>query len=210
MVYKTQSKISGPIEIKEQLGDYTLQVDGLIQSGGMIKDIWKKALGRFKIARFAGFLRNDELRIKNVLVLGLGGGTVVQLIKARWPEAKIVSVEIDPEIIKVGKNFFGLGKIENLEIINADAIQWVAGFQGGKFDLILVDLYIGGNFPREVASDEFLKEIKKLLSKEGAVIFNRLISPSEDLAGFEEKLKKHFSSLETIETHTNLLFFARS
>jgi len=205
-VYKTQSKISGPIEVKEQLGRYTLHVGGLIQSGGIIKNIWGKALGRISYKVYS---------IQRVLVLGLGGGTVVQLMKARWPEAKIVSIEIDSEIIKIGKKYFRLGEIENLEIINADAIKWVKRFNvlkhyNKKFDLIIVDLYVGGKFPIKAGSNEFLKNLKKLLSKEGRIIFNRLISPSEDLEGFEEKLKNHFSSLEIIETHTNLLFFARS
>ena len=204
-VYKTKSKISGSIEIKEQLGKYTLHVQDLIQSGGMIKNIWGKVLGRISYKVYS---------IQRVLVLGLGGGTVIQLIKARYPEAKIIGVEIDPEIIKISKNFFGLGKIENLKIVNADAIKWVAdydiSYHRSRFDLIIVDLYIGSKFPQEVASDEFLKNLKKLFSKKGIIIFNRLVSPSEDLAGFEEKLKKHFSFLKTIETHTNLLFLARS
>jgi len=204
-VYQTKSKISGEIVIKEQLSKYTLHVGGLIQSGGIIRGIWKKALDRFKIY---------DLRFKNVLILGLGGGTVVQLIEACYPKAKITGVEIDPEIIKIGKKYFRLGEIENLEIINANAIKWVKRFNVLKhynnFDLIIIDLYIGSKFPEKVASEAFLKELKKLLSKEGRIIFNRLISPSEDLAGFEEKLRKHFSFLKTIETHTNLLFFARS
>lgn len=197
-VYKTESKISGEVEVKEQIGNYTLHVGGLIQSGGIIEGIWKKAL---KILQYS----NGPI-FQNVLVLGLGGGTVVQLIKAHYPKAKITGIEIDPEIIKIGKKFFGLEKTENLKIINADAIKWAAGFQDSKFDLILVDLYIGGNFPEKVASDKFLKKLKKLLSEEGRIIFNRLISPSEDLAGFEGKLRRHFSSLEIIETYTNLLF----
>lgn len=200
-VYKTKSKISGEIVIKEQFGKYTLHVGGLIQSGGIIKNIWGKALGRISYKVYS---------IQRVLVLGLGGGTVVQLIKARYPEAKIVGVEIDPEIIKVGKKFFKLDRIDNLEIINDDAIKWVDDYQKNKFDLILVDLYIGGEFTQGVASEKFLKKLKKLLSKKGIIIFNRLVSPSEDLAGFEERLKKHFSFLKTIETHTNLLFLARS
>mgnify|MGYP001044246185 CR=1 FL=1 len=203
-VYKIKSKISGEVVVKEQFGKYTLHVQDLIQSGGIIKEIWGKAFQRVQ----------GEFSILNCLVLGLGGGTVVQLIKACSPKAKIVSVEIDPEIIKIGKKFFGLGEIRNLEVVNADAIKWVAdydeSYHRSRFDLVLVDLYIGGKFPKEATTNEFLKRLKKLLSKNGKVIFNRLISPGEDLAGFEEKLKKHFSFLEMIKTHTNLFFLARS
>lgn len=211
-VYKTKSKISGPIEVKEQLGKYTLHVGGLIQSGGIIKGIWRKALNRFKIARFAGFLRNDDLRFKNVLVFGLGGGTVVQLIKARFPEAKIIGIEIDPEIIKIGKKFFSLGKIENLKIINANAINWVKRFyvlkhRNKKFDLIIVDLYVGDKFPKEVASNEFLKNLKKLLSKDGTVIFNQL--KNKDGGKLKQSLTTIFPQVEALDLRTNLFLICR-
>lgn len=202
-VYKTESKISGPIEVKEQLGNYTLHVDGLIQSGGIIEGIWKKPLKQ---------VTHNKLHVTRCLVLGLGGGTVVQLIKARWPEAKIIGVEIDPEIIKIGKKYFRLNEIKNLEIINADAVNWVKRFyvlkhRNKKFDLIIVDLYIGDRFSSQVASNEFLKNLKKLLSKNGIIIFNRLISPSEDLEGFEEKLRNCFSKINKLDTRTNLFLF---
>jgi len=198
-VYKTKSKISGEIVVKEQLGDYTLHVQGLIQSGGIIKGIWKKPL------RFA----QGKLSVSNCLILGLGGGTVVQLIKNRWPEAKIIGVEIDPEIIKIGRKFFGLGEIKNLEIIKANAFKWVDGHfndlnHQSKFDLIIIDLYLGKEFPKEVESEEFLKNLKKLLAKKGLVIFNWLKGKSEKQ--FEEKVKKIFPAIERIETPTNLFF----
>ena len=198
-VYKTKSKISGEIVVKEQLGDYTLHVQGLIQSGGIIKGIWKKPL------RFA----QGKLSVSNCLILGLGGGTVVQLIKNRWPEAKIIGVEIDPEIIKIGRKFFGLGEIKNLEIIKANAFKWVDGHfndlnHQSKFDLIIIDLYLGKEFPKEVESEEFLKNLKKLLAKKGLVIFNWLKGKSEKQ--FEEKIKKIFPAIERIETPTNLFF----
>ena len=198
-VFKTKSKINGEIVVKEQLGDYTLHVQGLIQSGGIIKGIWKKPL------RFA----QGKLSVSNCLILGLGGGTVVQLIKNRWPEAKIIGVEIDPEIIKIGRKFFGLGEIKNLEIIKANAFKWVDGHfndlnHQSKFDLIIIDLYLGKEFPKEVESEEFLKNLKKLLAKKGLVIFNWLKGKSEKQ--FEEKIKKIFPAIERIETPTNLFF----
>ena len=198
-VFKTKSKINGEIVVKEQLGDYTLHVQGLIQSGGIIKGIWKKPL------RFA----QGKLSVSNCLILGLGGGTVVQLIKNRWPEAKIIGVEIDPEIIKIGRKFFGLGEIKNLEIIKANAFKWVDGHfndlnHQSKFDLIIIDLYLGKEFPKEVESEEFLKNLKKLLAKKGLVIFNWLKGKSEKQ--FEEKIKEIFPAIEKIETPTNLFF----
>jgi len=163
-----------------------------------------------------------------VLILGLGGGTVVQLIaghsarphfcsrkkvKAQYPEAKIIGVEIDPEIVKIGKKFFGLDEFQNLKIITADAINWVEtcfndlNHCNEKFDLILVDLYIGDKFPPKAASDEFLKGIKKLLSKKGIAIFNQLKNGDE--GKLQQNLTPIFSQVESLDLKTNLFLICR-
>lgn len=213
-VYKTKSKISGPIEVKEQLGQHSLHVQGMIQSGGIVKKVWAKALKK---------VQSQKLKVKSCLILGLGGGTAVHLIKQRWPEAKIVGIEIDPKIVKVGKRFFDLNKFKDLKIITADAIQWVNkntsdGGRGvdllrgeGKrksFDLIIVDLYLGSQFPPEAENKKFLNNLKKLLAKNGIAIFNRL--KTDEAEGFKEKLEKHFPRVDLIKTSTNLFFLARS
>lgn len=192
-VYKTESQISGEILVKEQLGKYTLHVQNLTQSGGIVKTIWKKALKQ---------VERRKKEVKRCLVLGLGGGTAVQLIKARWPEAKIVGIEIDLEIIKIGKKFFGLGETKNLKIVNAEAINWIANYYGESFDLILMDLYIGGKLSRKAESDEFLKKIKKLLSKKGMIVFNWLKNKNEKK--FVKKLKENFLRISRLEMPANL------
>lgn len=189
-VLKTKTKISGEIIVKEQFGQYTLQVQNLTQSGGIIKGVWQKPLKKINKAN-------------HVLILGLGGGTVVQLIKERFPEAKITGIEIDKEIIKIGKKYFGLKESNYLEIINEDAIKWAKQSKGNKFDLILVDLYVGGEFPQKAMSDEFLKKLKKLLSKDGIVLFNWL--KNKDEKKLKEKLEKIFK-VKIIETRTNFFF----
>lgn len=199
-VYKTKSKISGEIEVKEQLGKYTLHVQGLIQSGGLIEGIWKKPISA---------ISHKPLTISNVLVLGLGGGTVVQLIESHWPGAKIVGVEIDPEIIKIGEKFFGLGEIENLKIVNTDAFKWTTGHYNNTYyhsrnfyDLIVVDLYIGSEFSEKGMDNKFLQNLKKLLSREGVIIFNWL--KNKDNKEMRKKLTAIFPQVEALDLRTNL------
>lgn len=226
VVYKTHSKISGEIKVEEQLGIYTLHVQGLIQSGGLVKSIWRKPLK--KIRNLPACRQGRQFVIRNSLILGLGGGTVVQLIKVCFPKAKIVGVEIDPEIIKIGKKYFGLGKILGLKIIQADAFEYVGRLkqkfnkntsdggpegllrgEGRKFGLIIVDLYLGDKFPAQAEEDKFLVKVKKELSKGGIAIFNRLKINQNKLISFEKKLKTHFPQVNLVKTSTNLFFLAR-
>lgn len=218
---RSQSKISGEIVVKEQFGKYKLYVQGTLQSGGIVKGIWKKLLQR--LTSHARPPDWQVSRLTNVLILGLGGGTVVKLIDKVYLKehfVKIVGIEIDPEIIKISRKYFGLDKIKNLKIIQADAFEWVARktprrwadalLRGGgkkeRSNLIIIDLYLGKKYPKKAESEEFLENIKKRLSKDGVAIFNRLRVREADLTEFEKKLKRHFFSVEKVKTPTNLFF----
>ncbi len=189
---KKKSKVSGLIEVKEWLGEKTLAVENMIQSGGIVKNVWQKALKKVKASP------------KKILVLGLGGGTVIQLIKSKWPEASLIGLELDLEIIKAGKEFFGLEQTENLVIVNGDAFEWTSE---EKFDLILVDLYLGREFSVRAGGEKFLEKIKKLLTKKGMVIFNRL--KTDETAGFEKRLREAFVEVAIVKTSTNHLFLVK-
>jgi len=203
-VYETSSPFSGQIVVEEQLGLYSLSVQNLIQSGGLVKGIWRKVLKRIN-SQF------DNLVIRNCLVLGLGGGTVVKLIKKYWPEAKIIGLEIDPEIIKISQKYFGLDQIEDLKIIQADAFKWLQNYNLLKdcnfFDLIIVDLYLGRQFPKQAEKPAFFQDLKKHLTAEGIIVFNRL--RTAPLKKFAQILKKHFGQIEQINTVTNSFFTCR-
>jgi spermidine synthase len=147
------------------------------------------------------------------LALGLGGGTVVELINKYWPKAKFIGIELDPEIVRVGKKHFNLGKFNNLHIIVDDAFSWLTRYHvlkhdNKRFDLMIVDLYLGNNFPQKAASEKFMKNVQKILSKDGMVIFNRL--KSDKTSDFEAKLAKIFTDVKLVKTTTNHFFLARS
>ena len=78
--------------------------------------------------------------IKRVLVLGLGGGTVVhQLLHFVGPE-HILCVELNPVHIIIAQRFFGITQ-KNAEVHQADAKLWLERYQGPRFDMIIDDLF---------------------------------------------------------------------
>jgi spermidine synthase len=130
-IQTVNSRINGQIRVKKFLGRTAVWVGGYEQSGPMVKNLWKKALNNLTIQR-----------CNSVLVLGLGCGSVVEIIKNKWPGAKITGVEIDPEMIKIGKKYFGLEKAINLKIILGDITKTLR-FGRRKFDMVIVDAYLG-------------------------------------------------------------------
>jgi spermidine synthase len=96
-VYKTSSKHSGTIEVIDHVFERRLVVGGLTQSGGITKRMWEKVFDQQAV--------REKNEVNSILVLGVGAGTLVEVINKKWPDAKIVGVEIDPVIIDTGKKY---------------------------------------------------------------------------------------------------------
>ncbi len=196
-ILETRSSISGPIKIVEHLGKVRLYVGEMLQSGGLLEGVWKKAL------------TSIEHPVSIILILGLGGGTVAKQIAVKWPGAKITGIEIDPVIVKLSRKYFGLDEIPGLEIIVEDAVAWVkkAAKERQRFDFIIVDLYLDDEIPQNCQTEAFLNTVKKLLNKKGVAIFNhlRVKKKEKELKERIEGLEKLFPQTNLIKTSTNLL-----
>ena len=77
--------------------------------------------------------------------------------------------------------------------------------------MIIVDLYLGNQFPEQAETGKFLKKIKQLLVPNGLIVFNRLrLKDNANLKFFGQKLTKCFPRVDLVETATNLFFLAES
>lgn len=129
----------------------------------------------------------DFSRVSNVLLLGLGGGSVVASLRKDFDyTGKITAVEFDNKIIDIALHEFGMDQDKDLEIVNADALEYVKiGDQ--MFNLIIVDLYIDNIVPAIFYSINFWKDLKKHLKTKKYFIFNACI--------FNENSDKQMSDL---------------
>src|SRR5207249_2869524 len=54
---------------------------------------------------------------ERVLIVGLGGGSMVHFMKHYDPKAKVDVVEIDPEVAKIAEKYFGIKTEGNVSVI---------------------------------------------------------------------------------------------
>ncbi|MBL7036786.1 methyltransferase domain-containing protein [Candidatus Microgenomates bacterium] len=183
----TKSSFNKDIKVVSTFGVGTyIQAGGITQSGGVVKTIWKTALKNI-----------GKEKVKSCLILGLGGGTVAGLVRKKYPLAKITGVEIDPVMVALGKKYLGLER-HGVDIKIADARK----FKLKKYDLVIVDTYLGDEYVNLLGSD---------LSKSGVIVFNRLFYGDKKKAAleFEKKLKEIFSSVEVVKPPANIIFICR-
>ena len=115
-----------------------------------------------------------KFEIKKVLLLGLGAGSVVDLlINKHGIKCEITGVELDAAVIDFAKKYFDIEKYKSLQIVQADAFEYVQQCND-KFDLIVVDLFIGDTVPAAFASEEFISNLKRLSNEKCCVAYNKM------------------------------------
>ncbi|MEK9200477.1 MAG: hypothetical protein AAB909_00725 [Patescibacteria group bacterium] len=190
------SKYSGTLKVIKTLDSKYVSTGYLTQSGGLINDIWNP------------ILKKVGEKNKTWLILGLAVGTAAQIIAKKYLPTKIVGVEIDTQMIYLGKKYFDLDKIPNLEIVQQDANDYLLT-TSSYFDFILVDIYQGDKLPDFVYSSDFIDAARKHGS---TVIFNHLFYDDEKKTNAQllvKSLEFRFPSIKLHHVLTNLLIICQ-
>lgn len=195
-LYQVNSPLSGPVKVVEVGDERRLMVGDLVQSVNLgRRPIDHKVWGR--LAKLA-----DPRPNLRVLILGLGAGTVAQLLSRRLKSSRIIGVEIDPQIVAIGREFFDLGKLKNLQVVIANARSYV-GQSSDVYDFIVVDTYRGSAFPRLLSGPSFLGRLRRILNVRGRLVFNRIFSTTDHQMRlkFRDRLERIFGTVreEVIE-----------
>ena len=137
--------------------------------------------------------------IKRVLVLGVGGGAVIQLVKTLFNATCIIGIELNPVHLDIARRYFGVKPSQSLELIQGDAIQWLRSYTGEPFDLIIEDLYgeKGGEPERAIDLDTpWFSTLVKHLSKNGILVVNTINPRQLKACAFfsNPKINHHFQS----------------
>jgi spermidine synthase len=113
-------------------------------------------------------------QIKRVLVLGVGGGAVIRLLKSCAAPESIIGVDLDQQHISLARRFFGVkGKTVNL--VHAEAVHWLQHYSGPPFDMIVDDLFgeQAGEPVRAVALDKkWFTTLNRNLMDHGVIVAN--------------------------------------
>lgn len=124
------------------------------------------------------FYPPDE--IKRILMLGVGGGAVIQQLNYFIEPKEIIGIEYDPVHIDIAQRFFNVTQ-ENVTLHSADAVKWLEDYQGPKFDMIIDDLFgeVDGEPSRAVeVTNKWARMLFSNVTRQGMVVCN-FISPKE-------------------------------
>jgi len=150
---------------------------------------------------FPPLLNNTQ----EALFIGLAAGTAARQYAHFFPMLKMDGVELDPAIVEVGKQYFGLQQVPNLQIIVQDGRVHLATTQK-KYDTILIDAYKQPYIPFHLTTQEFFAEAKNHLNKHGLVAINvgSTKHDAEILLMIQNTLKHIFKHVYVVEVKNSL------
>jgi len=194
VLFDKPSKYNGEVKVIKILNTLKLRTDGVTQSANYKSQFAKD--GYWKAA--AKILTTNNP--KDILLLGLGGGTVINYLAEQLPNCNQVCVEIDDVVIEACNRYFDLSNIKNLIIVNADAFDFVATPNkydcNKKFDAIFADTFRGGFFVKIPDLQLYLNQLKALLNPKGLVLFNYTFhkNDQENINAFISEIKSVFGN----------------
>jgi len=109
---------------------------------------------------------------QNLLLLGMAAGTVSGLYSEVYGDIPITGVELDPEILQVGGDYFAMNR-PNLTAVAADARRYLAQQDAAtKWDVIAVDAYRPPYIPFHLTTREFFQLVHDHLDEDGVLAIN--------------------------------------
>ncbi len=110
--------------------------------------------------------------LKQVLAIGLGGGSIAKYIHAYCPELVSKIVEINPKIIQVARSQFYLPENDpHLEVIEGDGLQYLAD-NNDTADVLMIDAFDSNGIPPDFCSQDFFDQCSNTLKSDGILTIN--------------------------------------
>ncbi|QQR86665.1 MAG: hypothetical protein IPJ76_00125 [Flavobacteriales bacterium] len=155
----------GPLDVVYEYGVKVLNTPNANQSHGSLHTIWQRV--------FRQVLSTEEPPA-SVLLLGLGGGSVVKILRdERAISAPITAVELDPVMVRIATDHFGLKGFPDVKVIIGDAFAPLLGPEW-PFDLVVVDVFVDDSVPAAMAEPEVIDRLMSLTSRGGQLLINTM------------------------------------
>ena len=209
VVYETESDYNTIVVTEDQAGVRTLLFErhGARQSVVKLGDPDYIELPYVR-AMLASLALSDSPQ--RMLIIGLGGGTIPGFLRRHYPDASIDVVDIDPEVVRVARQFFGFQTDARLRVHVADGRKYIEQVDQ-PYDLIFLDAYGADSIPFHLATREFLLSVHRALTPRGIAVANIWSRTSNRLYdSMVNTYRDVFERLYILEARGagNMIFFA--
>ena len=110
----------------------------------------------------------------DMLILGMGGGSLINCLHNHYPDANIEVVELRDAVIDVAKKYFYLPQNDNVKVTQGDALRVIDDYPTKQYDVLFSDLFIPEGLEARQLTVQFLASAKRVLKDDGFLVLNAL------------------------------------
>lgn len=196
------------VKIREEHGVRQLHIGGsAIQSAIRLDD--PDALALDYVRAMMAFLLFCP-RPRDVLMVGLGGGSMARFVRQRMRRARVTVAEINPEVLAAARKYFHFPEDDaRLKTVIADGAELVPAYRN-NVDVLVVDGFVNGSPAKSLCTQTFYDAAFAAL-REGGVLVANFMSDDKRLARHCERIEKSFGRQPVqllAEEKDNLIVFA--
>jgi spermidine synthase len=158
------------LSVVEDVDTRYLRFDNSLQSAMYLDDPYRT---RFRYTDYfhLGLAYNSGAR--DVLFIGLGAGSSQKRMLREFPELRITTVELDPDVVDVGYRWFSVPRSPRLEMVVGDGRRFLAD-DPARWDVIVIDAFFADAIPAHLVTQEFLELARSRLTPGGVVVTNAI------------------------------------
>jgi spermidine synthase len=146
---------------------------------------------------------------RHVLMLGLGGGSLVKFCHRRLLSSRITALEIDPHVLAFRDQFQVPPDDARLQVLLGDAAVYLRHSEENP-DVVMIDAFDRDGFSASVCTRAFYLDVRDALAPKGVMVAN-MVGPKSERAAHLELIAEVFGGniiALPIECDGNYLVFA--
>lgn len=109
---------------------------------------------------------------RHLLMVGLGGGSMLKFCYRHLPDTRITVLELDADVIALRDQFMIPPDDARLQIIHADAALYMEEIAPQDIDVLLLDGFGADGLPPELCSADFYATCRRALEPRGILVAN--------------------------------------
>jgi predicted membrane-bound spermidine synthase len=113
---------------------------------------------------------DDPDSMREVLVIGLAGGTIARHLLEAFPDARVDGVEIDGEVVDVGRRWFDDADPRIRPVVMDGRV--FLRTTDRRYDLVLIDAYRQPYIPFHLVTQEFFEEVRGHMADDAVLAVN--------------------------------------
>lgn len=212
ILFETESPFHSIAVCENSIGRF-LRYGISFQAGKINTPVYKGNIPYLNYFLLLYILRKNA---KKILLIGFGIGLLVKQFEKIFKNLEVFDVvDIEENILPIAKNYFDFEESEKFHFHLQDALVYLRNNKT-KYDIIITDVAGNEGIDERFFEDDFFKNIKKSLKKDGVFAFNSCANTDFDedektFFGYTvKKYKEHFKNFAVFNGMTSDLTYFKT